>query len=72
MIVHDLRTPLTSFIGGLESVKGMGELNEYQAECFEIALKGGYTLLDMIMTCSISVSWRMGRSVWSMVSCSLR
>jgi len=23
-------------------------LNEYQAECFEIALKGGYTLLDMI------------------------
>ncbi|MBV9865573.1 MAG: response regulator [Abitibacteriaceae bacterium] len=48
MIVHDLRTPLTSFIGGLESMTVMGDLNEDQSECLDIALTGGYTLLGMI------------------------
>ena len=48
MIVHDLRTPLTSILTGVQMVESFGELNETQREILEIATSGGQTLLDMI------------------------
>jgi signal transduction histidine kinase len=48
MIVHDLRTPLTSLITGLHTLEGLGELNADQREFMDMAVKGGYTLLGMI------------------------
>jgi len=48
MIVHDLRTPLTSLISGLQTLEMVGDLNESQQEVMGISLSGGYTLLGMI------------------------
>ena len=48
MIVHDLRTPLTSVIVGMEMVAGEGPLSEMQREMMNIATSGGRTLLGMI------------------------
>ena len=48
MIVHDLRTPLTSLLSGLQTIPLVGDLNEIQTEMVEIAVDGGRTLLGMI------------------------
>ncbi|HSP14789.1 MAG TPA: response regulator [Thermoanaerobaculia bacterium] len=48
MIVHDLRTPLTSVIAGIEMFDKFGALNAEQQEMMTIALSGGNTLLGMI------------------------
>jgi CheY-like chemotaxis protein len=48
MIVHDLRTPLTSFLAGLQTIELLGELNHRQQEFLGIAISGGHTLLGMI------------------------
>ncbi len=48
MIVHDLRTPLTSLLSGLQTVPLVGDLNGIQTEMLEIAVEGGQTLLGMI------------------------
>jgi signal transduction histidine kinase len=48
MIIHDLRTPLTSVISGMQTVEVIGNLNEDQQEMMGIALGGGETLLGMI------------------------
>jgi signal transduction histidine kinase len=48
MVVHDLRTPLTSLLTGLQTMELMGELNADQAECLTMATQGGETLLGMI------------------------
>jgi two-component system, sensor histidine kinase and response regulator len=48
MIVHDLRTPLTALIVGMEMVVHQGPLNESQREMMSIATGGGKTLLGMI------------------------
>jgi two-component system, sensor histidine kinase and response regulator len=48
MIVHDLRTPLTSVIVGIEMVSSQGPLSEIQREMMNIATGGGRTLLAMI------------------------
>ncbi len=48
MIVHDLRTPLTSLLSGLQTVPLVGDLNEIQTEMLEIAVDGGQILLGMI------------------------
>lgn len=48
MIVHDLRTPLTSVIAGLQTMGLMGDLNDDQKEFLAISLDGGRTLLAMI------------------------
>ncbi len=48
MIIHDLRTPLTSVISGLQSVAAMGSLNPGQLEVLDISVAGGETLLEMI------------------------
>jgi signal transduction histidine kinase len=48
MIVHDLRTPLTSLIGGMQSLDLLGELNEEQRELACMSVNGGKALLGMI------------------------
>ena len=48
MIVHDLRTPLTAVIVGVEMLEKHGALNDSQREMMTIATEGGKTLLGMI------------------------
>ncbi len=48
MIVHDLRTPLTSLLTGLQTVEMVGELNDDQKEIFQLSIDGGEQLLSMI------------------------
>jgi len=48
MLVHDLRTPLTSLLVGLESIDLLGDLNEHQKETFSISVSAGNGLLRMI------------------------
>jgi two-component system, sensor histidine kinase and response regulator len=48
MIVHDLRTPLTSVIAGIEMVNQCGPLTQTQEEMIGIGLTGAKTLLGMI------------------------
>jgi two-component system sensor histidine kinase/response regulator len=48
MIVHDLRTPLTSVIVGVEMLGSHGELSEMQRDMISIAATSGKTLLGMI------------------------
>jgi signal transduction histidine kinase len=48
MMVHDLRTPLTSLSFGLQLVGQTGTLNEQQKECLDISMSGAQTLLSMI------------------------
>lgn len=48
MIVHDLRTPLTSVIAGMQTLEVVGDLDEIQREMVGIAISGGETLLGMI------------------------
>jgi signal transduction histidine kinase len=48
MIIHDLRTPLTSVILGMQTLEIAGELNEDQRDLMDIAVAGGQTLLGMI------------------------
>ena len=48
MIVHDLRTPLTAVIVGVEMLEKDGTLTESQHEMMSIAAGGGKTLLGMI------------------------
>ena len=48
MIVHDLRTPLTSLLSGVQTVPLVGELNDTQREMIAIVEEGGQTLLGMI------------------------
>jgi signal transduction histidine kinase len=48
MIVHDLRSPLTSVVSGLKTLEIDSELNNSQRELVDISLSGGSTLLGMI------------------------
>jgi two-component system sensor histidine kinase/response regulator len=48
MIVHDLRTPLTAMLVGVEMLKQDGALDAMQHEIVSIAAGGGKTLLGMI------------------------
>jgi signal transduction histidine kinase len=48
MIVHDLRTPLTAVIVGVEMLQTHGALNETQRELMTLAAGGGKTLLGMV------------------------
>ncbi len=48
MIIHDLRTPLTSVMMGMQTLEVVGEMNDEQREMMNIALSGGETLLGMI------------------------
>jgi two-component system, sensor histidine kinase and response regulator len=48
MIVHDLRTPLSALIIGIEMLERDGDLSGTQREILAIATGGGRTLLGMI------------------------
>ena len=48
MIVHDLRTPLSSLLAGLQTMPMIAPLAAAQTECYDIAIRGGFTLLAMI------------------------
>jgi two-component system, sensor histidine kinase and response regulator len=48
MIVHDLRTPLTAVIAGVDMLARGSELDEMQREMIAIVAGGGRTLLGMI------------------------
>jgi YesN/AraC family two-component response regulator len=48
MIVHDLRTPLTGVITGLQSMPHLGELNPLQQEFLAIANNSSEILLNMV------------------------
>lgn len=48
MIVHDLRTPLTAVIVGVQMLGNHGELSATQRDMVSIATGGGNTLLGMI------------------------
>jgi signal transduction histidine kinase len=48
MIVHDMRTPLTSLLAGLQTLGRLGGLDETQCELLGISIHGGQTLLRMI------------------------
>ena len=48
MIVHDLRTPLTSILTGLKTMEYSEHLDGADRELLEISLSGGETLLGMI------------------------
>ena len=48
MVVHDLRTPLSSVMAGLQTLPMLGTLAPEQQECCDIALRGSSSLLDII------------------------
>jgi len=48
MIVHDLRTPLSSVIVGMRMLDSLGDLNDDQREMANISISGGETLLGMV------------------------
>ncbi len=48
MIVHDLRTPLSSLLIGLQLMANLAPIDPAQVECYNIAVRGGQTLLSLI------------------------
>lgn len=48
MIVHDLRTPLTSILTGLQTMEMMGGLDGSHLELLNMGIQGGEALLGMI------------------------
>jgi two-component system sensor histidine kinase/response regulator len=48
MIVHDLRTPLTAVITGMQTMEVVGDLTGDQRKMMNIAIAGGELLLGMI------------------------
>lgn len=48
MIVHDLRTPLTSLLAGLQTIEAIAELDAVGQECLGMSVHGGQTLLGMV------------------------
>jgi PAS domain S-box-containing protein len=48
MIVHDLRTPLTSLLSGLQALRMLGSHGTAEQEILDNAIGGGETLLGMI------------------------
>ncbi len=48
MIIHDLRTPLTSILTGLMTLESLAPLDELQQELLTLSITGGQTLLGMI------------------------
>ena len=48
MIVHDLRTPLTAIIVGVQMLANQGALSDSQRDLVDIAVTGGTTLLGMV------------------------
>jgi signal transduction histidine kinase len=48
MIVHDLRSPLSANLAGIEMVEMLGPLTKEQRDCLQIATRSGQSLLGLI------------------------
>jgi signal transduction histidine kinase len=48
MLIHDMRNPLTAFLGGMELMQKVGELTDRQKQFVDMAQQGGNMLLQMI------------------------
>jgi two-component system sensor histidine kinase/response regulator len=48
MIIHDLRTPLTSVVAAMHTLGAVGEISEAQQEVMTIAISGADSLLEQI------------------------
>jgi signal transduction histidine kinase len=48
LMIHDLRTPLTSLLSGLQAAEILSDLSPAQQECLSTAVAGGQTLLRMV------------------------
>ncbi|RYG75587.1 HAMP domain-containing histidine kinase [bacterium] len=50
MLVHDLRTPLATLVGGIQTLESMMDPDPIQSELLTISLRGGRTLAQMVDT----------------------
>jgi signal transduction histidine kinase len=48
MLIHDMRNPLTAFLGGLELMQLVGGMTDQQKHLVGLSREGGKTLLQMI------------------------
>ncbi len=48
MVVHDLRTPLTSVLSGLQTLESLGGLDDLQTEMLAVSINGAQTLLRLV------------------------
>ena len=48
MIVHDLRSPLSANLAGIEMVEMLGTVSPEQRDCLQIAMRSGQNLLGLI------------------------
>jgi signal transduction histidine kinase len=48
LVVHDMRTPLTSVISGLKTLRAIADLDDDARPLLETSLQGGETLLRMV------------------------
>ena len=70
MIVHDLRTPLTSLLSGLQALKYVGKRDAAEEEILDNAIGGGETLLSMINDLLDISKWESGSLVLNKKRCS--
>lgn len=63
MIVHDLRTPLTSLLSGLQALRFIGGREPAEQEILDNAIGGGETLLGMINDLLDVSKWESGSLV---------
>lgn len=63
MIVHDLRTPLTSLLSGLQALRFVGGRELAEQEILDNAIGGGETLLGMVNDLLDISKWESGSLV---------
>ncbi len=63
MIVHDLRTPLTSLLSGLQALRFVGGREPDEQEILDNAIGGGETLLGMVNDLLDISKWESGSLV---------
>lgn len=63
MIVHDLRTPLTSLLSGLQALRFVGGRGPDEQEILDNAIGGGETLLGMVNDLLDISKWESGSLV---------
>lgn len=48
MLIHDMRSPLSANLTGLEMIEVLGPLNDEQRDCLQVAMRSGHNLLGLI------------------------
>lgn len=48
MLIHDMRSPLSANLTGLEMIEFLGPLNSEQRDCLHVAMRSGRNLLGLI------------------------